>query len=455
MVLFDDVLTVAESKIKAWEGHPFLKEVTLIRDVFGHVAVLISGIDLNQSHLDALSVDLKTALDYYFAGRVYYKEKVKPNDLEKRVINEIERLRRQDHIDGDCTWYKLERTIAKKAWLDQAGDRQPAWGYDQACAAEKPKIVSFYSFKGGMGRTTSLAASALLLAQKGYNVLAIDTDIEAPGLSSFFFDDSRIVRGTVDFFVEYQANESYVPDMRDYLIEVEDETLKEEISGGVFILPAGQTDDSYLSKLARIDYQDMITDGMRNTIIRLMEYAVNFLQQKGKKVDYILLDARAGFHDMGGVITFQIPHGVVLIGRDNRQSWSGIREAITLAGTTQKGLIPFILVDSMCDVIPSIAKQQRESFKEKAYTFCCDLYYLESEPLPGLEAADEPHTPVYIPYNSILNEEICLYSDGSQEKTDQVIAAKNALCAKSYQELVQRICTWFGNLSKEGVKCNG
>ena len=101
MVLFDDVLTVAESKIKAWEGHPFLKEVTLIRDVFGHVAVLISGIDLNQSHLDALSVDLKTALDYYFAGRVYYKEKVKPNDLEKRVINEIERLRRQDHIDGD------------------------------------------------------------------------------------------------------------------------------------------------------------------------------------------------------------------------------------------------------------------------------------------------------------------------------------------------------------------
>lgn len=158
---------------------------------------------------------------------------------------------------------------------------------------------------------------------------------------------------------------------------------------------------------------------------------------------------------MGGVITFQIPHGVVLIGRDNRQSWSGIREAITLAGTTQKGLIPFILVDSMCDVIPSIAKQQRESFKEKAYTFCCDLYYLESEPLPGLEATDEPHTPVYIPYNSILNEEICLYSDGSQEKTDQVIAAKNALCAKSYQELVQRICTWFGNLSKEGEKCNG
>lgn len=292
---------------------------------------------------------------------------------------------RESMIDGDCAWYKLERTIAKKAWLDRAGDRQPVWGYDQAGAAEKSKVVSFYSFKGGMGRTTSLAASALLLAQKGYNVLAIDTDIEAIGLSSFFFDDSRIVRGTVDFFWSM-----------------------------LWI----------------------------------------FYSKKGKSGLYFL-DARAGFHDMGGVITFQIPHGVVWIRRDNRQSWSGIREAITLAGTTQKGLIPFILVDSMCDVIPSIAKQQRESFKEKAYTFCCDLYYLESEPLPGLEAVDEPHTPVYIPYNSILNEEICLYSDGSQEKTDQVIAIKNALCAKSYQELVQRICAWFGNLSKEGEKCNG
>ena len=37
------------------------------------------------------------------------------------------------------------------------------------------------------------------------------------------------MKGTVDFFVEYQANESYAPDMRDYLIEVDDVSLKETI----------------------------------------------------------------------------------------------------------------------------------------------------------------------------------------------------------------------------------
>ena len=458
MIFFDDVLDIAESRIKAWAAYPSVKEVTLIRDAFGHAAVLISSTTSDrrsmEQSLEQLSADLQNTLGYYFSKRVYYREKSKQNDLEKEIIKEIERLRHQSNTDGACTWYVLERKKKKKAWLDQVGNRQPVWEYEQVCAGEKPKVVSFYSFKGGMGRTTSLAATALLLAKRGYNILAIDTDIEAPGLSTFFFDDSRIVRGTVDFFVEYQANESYVPDMRDYLMGVEDASLKEEIPGEIFIIPAGQTDEPYLSKLARIDYQDIKPDGMRNTVVRLMENAVNFLQQKGKKVDYILLDARAGFHDMGGVVTFQIPHGIVLVGRDNRQSWSGIKEAIALAGTTQIGRIPFVLVDSMCDVIPSIAKQQRESFKTQAYTLCCDLYYLEEELQPGPEATDEPHTPVYIPYNPVLNEEICLYSDGSQEKNDQVINAKDALCAKAYQDLVQRICAWFGNIPEEGEECN-
>ena len=120
MVLFDDVLSVAESQIKAWADYPSVKEVTIIRDVFGHVAVLISSTGLDGKSLEQLSVDLRSALGYYFSGRVYYREKPKQNDLEKRIVKEIEHLRRQSNIDGTCTWYVLERTIAKKAWLEAA-----------------------------------------------------------------------------------------------------------------------------------------------------------------------------------------------------------------------------------------------------------------------------------------------------------------------------------------------
>ena len=453
MVSFDNVLVIAKKTIKAWEEYPSVKEVTLIRDVFGYIAVLLSGAGLDSISRDKLCADLKAALGYYFSGRMYLTEKPN-NDLERRIIKEIEQLRHQTDRDKNCIWYELERTIAKKAWLDQAGKRKPVWTYEEACAGTKPKVISFYSFKGGMGRTTALAATALILAQKGCNVLAIDTDIEAPGLSSFFFDDSRIKRGTVDFFVEYQADESYAPDIRDYLIEVDDASLKEEVSGKIFVLPAGQTNEGYLSKLARIDYQDVKMDGMRKTMVRLIKLSVDFLQQKEKKVDYILLDSRAGFHDMGGVVTFQIPHVIVLVGRDNRQSWRGIKEAILLAGTTQEERIPFVLIDSMCEVIPGIAKQQREAFKKQAYTLCCDFYYLVSEMLPGLEAVDAPHAPVYIPYNPILNEEICLYSDGSREASERVFDVKNAMYADAYQELVRRICNWFGSLPVESEGSN-
>lgn len=47
-------------------------------------------------------------------------------------------------------------------------------------------VVSFYSYKGGVGRTLALANVAAALAGWGYRVLALDWDLEAPGLSHYF-----------------------------------------------------------------------------------------------------------------------------------------------------------------------------------------------------------------------------------------------------------------------------
>ena len=45
-------------------------------------------------------------------------------------------------------------------------------------------IVTFYSYKGGVGRTFVLANTAVRLAQWGYHVLCIDWDLDAPGSAS-------------------------------------------------------------------------------------------------------------------------------------------------------------------------------------------------------------------------------------------------------------------------------
>jgi hypothetical protein len=48
---------------------------------------------------------------------------------------------------------------------------------------KRPFVVTFYSFKGGVGRSTALAFVANILTTRGHRVVMIDFDLEAPGLS--------------------------------------------------------------------------------------------------------------------------------------------------------------------------------------------------------------------------------------------------------------------------------
>lgn len=57
---------------------------------------------------------------------------------------------------------KFDRAIAKKAWIDCNLEEHAIWPYDQAISGQSPKVITFYSFKGGMGRTTAMAATMLM-----------------------------------------------------------------------------------------------------------------------------------------------------------------------------------------------------------------------------------------------------------------------------------------------------
>jgi Mrp family chromosome partitioning ATPase len=47
-------------------------------------------------------------------------------------------------------------------------------------------IITFYSYKGGVGRSFALANVAVTLAKWGFKVLCVDWDLEAPGLGFYF-----------------------------------------------------------------------------------------------------------------------------------------------------------------------------------------------------------------------------------------------------------------------------
>jgi len=75
-------------------------------------------------------------------------------------------------------------------------------------AGRKGQVITFYSFKGGVGRTMAVANIAWILASTGRRVLTVDWDLESPGLHRYFapfLADRELTAtdGLIDFLIDY------------------------------------------------------------------------------------------------------------------------------------------------------------------------------------------------------------------------------------------------------------
>lgn len=70
------------------------------------------------------------------------------------------------------------------------------------------KVVTFYSYKGGAGRTMALANVAWILASNGLRVLVVDWDLDSPGLHRYFhpfLDPAKVAAtpGIIELLTDY------------------------------------------------------------------------------------------------------------------------------------------------------------------------------------------------------------------------------------------------------------
>lgn len=249
---------------------------------------------------------------------------------------------------------------------------------------------------------------ALQLAKKGKSVMMVDTDIEAPGLATLFFDEEAIKNGVLDYLLEHSLTTR--TDITSYVLDVIEPSLLNEENGKLYILPAGKVDENYLQKLARIDYQDHREGALRKAMCTMLEAIEEYYS-----VDYILIDARAGFHDMGGIAVSQLPHGVVLFGNSSRQSWDGITQVVRIISENHIDHMPIVITDCMCDnTLTTAFMQEKEFFTRKAYEVCAENYYGEDEELPeisGKESKQFPGKAVFDKYAKMQDERLitCLW----------------------------------------------
>ena len=204
-----------------------------------------------------------------------------------------------------------------------------------------PPVVTFYSYKGGMARTTTMMAYAVKKAQLGKKVFIIDCDLEAPGYINFFdlpeHKDLKqgIVNGLVEMISDISFSKSFTSSSFKYsnyflntFIGGDEDSKYSGILKNIFIMPAGNLNeteggkfsenrDHYLEGLSRINLSN--PQVISKIFTDLFQYLKSELH-----IDVILIDSRTGFSDIiFNSIKYFTNHIVAFFG-SNDQSIPGL-----------------------------------------------------------------------------------------------------------------------------------
>lgn len=196
------------------------------------------------------------------------------------------------------------------------------------------QVITFYSYKGGTGRTMALANTACLLARSlppGEAVLAIDWDLEAPGLHRFFVheqgttaDSKAGQRGVIDLVLELRALLDNDASFRKDSDAVADLVASVDFSRfivptqvpNVSLMTAGVFDDHYENRVVSFNWSSFY-----ETAPAALPALVEFL---GTRYSYVLIDSRTGLSDLTGVCTMMLPEKLVTVFTPSRQSLDGL-----------------------------------------------------------------------------------------------------------------------------------
>ena len=212
----------------------------------------------------------------------------------------------------------------------------------------KGQVITFYSYKGGVGRSSLVASVAVTLASWGKKVVCVDWDLEAPGLSIYFepYIDP-VSTGLLDLTEDIQAKPSI--SWRDYVTPA-----RLPQGGKLDLIPAGGR-ESYSDRVQALSWDDLFDKYKFGQYLELMRRDLK------EEYDFVLIDSRTGLSDVGGICAVQLPDLLIVLVTTNDQSISGtadIARRIPIARdalTFDRLALPIIPILSKFD-----AREERE-----------------------------------------------------------------------------------------------
>jgi hypothetical protein len=308
-IRFDDSLFVLARIINAELGGDALTQGVALRDVTGRLTFFAAK-PLSPETVASVSHSLREQLGAYarddraLAGSNDIGASRVLEDPNFMVVNA-----------GGYSFRLLDRRMVGADWLLAPAEPAPP----------PPRFV-FASLKGGVGRSTALAVAAADLASRGQRVLAIDLDLEAPGLGPMLLDEGTLPEfGTLDALVENGL--SGLDDT--FLIDLVGPSALTRGHGRVDVMPAlGRRaldhPSDVLAKLARAYADDVGPDGRA---LSFRGQVVDLIQRFSDptRYDAILVDARAGLHESTAASFLGLGAEVFLFGLDERQTFQAFK----------------------------------------------------------------------------------------------------------------------------------
>jgi cellulose biosynthesis protein BcsQ len=186
-------------------------------------------------------------------------------------------------------------------------------------------VVTFYSYKGGVGRSFALANVAVILSQWGSRVLVIDFDIEAPGLNHYFANQvPNSPAGLLDFIQDCKRDAPRAWDA--YTQPV----VLPGVEHRLFLMPAAATGlPDYSELIQNLDWHELY--GRHRFSERLESLRAAWLEH----FDIVLVDSRTGLTDFSGITTAQLPDVLAFLFTANQQSLHGCCDIVRRAMDTR------------------------------------------------------------------------------------------------------------------------
>jgi MinD-like ATPase involved in chromosome partitioning or flagellar assembly len=170
-------------------------------------------------------------------------------------------------------------------------------------------IISVHSFRGGTGKSNTLANLAALFALRGLRVGVIDTDIQSPGIHILFgFDHSRLAHSLNDYLWGKCDVTAAAYDVTDAVAGA---------TGALFLIPAS-IKAGEITRVLRQGYDvGLLNDGFQQLIRRL-------------QLDVLMIDTHPGLNEET-LLSIAISDALVMVMRPDAQDYEGTGVAIQVA----------------------------------------------------------------------------------------------------------------------------